>query len=129
MKKVRGFSREAELIIMAYYWPGNVRELKNIIERVMILQNVGTTIMPDNLPAEMRSVVERGSYQIHVDDFVPNISSEGIDYTALTDEITRNIKSKILSKAMEISHGKKSEAAKFLKISRYKLIREQKKAG
>jgi len=129
MKKVRGFSREAEQILMTYSWPGNVRELKNIIERVMILQNVGTTITPDNLPAEMRNAVEQGSYQIHVDDFIPDLSTEGIDYNLLTDEITRSIKSKILSKALEISHGKKSEAAKFLKISRYKLIREQKKSG
>jgi len=30
---------------------------------------------------------------------------------------------------LERSHGKKSEAAKMLNISRYKLIREQKKSG
>ncbi len=49
-KKVRGFSKEAEQILLAYRWAGNVRELKNIMERVMILQNVGTTILPENLP-------------------------------------------------------------------------------
>jgi transcriptional regulator with PAS, ATPase and Fis domain len=58
MKKVGGFSREAEQILTAYSWPGNVRELKNILERVMILQNMGTTIMPENLPAEMRALLE-----------------------------------------------------------------------
>lgn len=128
-KKVLGFSREAEQILMTYSWPGNVRELKNIIERVMILQNVGTTIMPENLPAEMRAAVEHGSYKIHVDDFLPDLSSGAMDYTSLTEEITRNIKGRILSKALEMSHGKKTEAAKLLNISRYKLIREQKKTG
>jgi transcriptional regulator with PAS, ATPase and Fis domain len=128
-KKVKGFSKEAEHILLAYHWPGNVRELKNIIERVMILQNVDTTIIPDNLPAEMRATVKRGSYRIRVDDFLPDLSSEGIDYTVLTEEITKNIKNEILSKALEISHGKKTEAAKLLNISRYKLIRERKKIG
>lgn len=129
MKKVGGFSREAEQILMAYSWPGNVRELKNILERVMILQNMGTTIMPENLPAEMRASVEKERFQIHVDDFLPDLSSEGMDYTALTENITRTIKSRILSRALEMSHGKKMEAAKLLRISRYKLIREQKKNG
>jgi len=129
MKGVQGFSPEAEHILLSYRWPGNVRELKNIMERVMILQNVGTTIMQDNLPAEMGAAVEGGNYRISLDDFLPALSSEGMDYTVLTGEITKIIKGKILAKALERSHGKKSEAAKMLNISRYKLIREQKKSG
>ncbi len=128
-KKVGGFSPEAEQILLAYPWPGNVRELKNIIERVMILQNVGATIMPDNLPAEMRADVEKGIPEIHLDHLLPDLSSGGVDYTRLTEEITGNIKGKILSKALEMSHGSKTEAARLLHISRYKFIREQKKSG
>jgi two-component system, NtrC family, response regulator AtoC len=128
-KKVRGFSKEAEQILLAYRWPGNVRELKNIIERVMILQNVGTTILPDNLPAEMRTPAEQSGYRISIDDVLPELSLEGINYTMLTEEIMKNVKGKILEKALERSRGKKSEAAKLLNISRYKLIREQKKIG
>ncbi len=52
-KKVRGFSKNSEEILKNYPWPGNVRELRNIIERIMILQNMGKVIMPENLPAEL----------------------------------------------------------------------------
>ncbi|MDY0188003.1 MAG: sigma 54-interacting transcriptional regulator [Syntrophus sp. (in: bacteria)] len=128
-KKVRGFSKEAEQILLAYRWTGNVRELKNIMERVMILQNLGTTILPENLPAEMRETAQGGGYQISLDTFLPDLTSGGIDYTTMTEEITRNIKGKILKKALELSRGKKTEAARLLNISRYKLIREQKKSG
>lgn len=31
-KSVKGFSREAESILLSYSWPGNVRELKNTVE-------------------------------------------------------------------------------------------------
>ncbi len=128
-KKVRGFSKEAEQILLAYRWAGNVRELKNIMERVMILQNVGTTILPENLPAEMRAADEGGNYRISMDTFLPNLTSGSMDYTAMTEEITNKIKGKILERALEMSRGRKSEAAKLLNISRYKLIREQKKSG
>ncbi|OPY86579.1 MAG: Transcriptional regulatory protein ZraR [Syntrophus sp. PtaU1.Bin208] len=128
-KKVRGFSKEAEQILLAYRWAGNVRELKNIMERVMILQNVGTTILPENLPAEMRAADEGGNYRISMDTFLPDLTSGGINYTTMTEEITKNIKGKILERALEMSRGRKSEAAKLLNISRYKLIREQKKSG
>jgi len=128
-KKVLGFSDEAEQILLVYHWPGNVRELKNIVERIMILQNVGTTILPENLPAEMRTAVEGGPSRIFVDAFLPDLSPEGMDYTALTEEITKDIKGKILSRALEMSGGRKSEAARLLNISRYKLIRELKKSG
>ncbi|WP_175476494.1 sigma-54-dependent Fis family transcriptional regulator [Syntrophus gentianae] len=128
-KKVRGFSKEAEQILLAYRWAGNVRELKNIMERVMILQNVGTTILPENLPAEMRAADEGGNYRISMDTFLPNLTSGSMDYTAITEEITNKIKGKILERALEMSRGRKSEAAKLLNISRYKLIREQKKSG
>src|SRR5512136_1681553 len=53
-KKVRGFSKEAEYILRRYSWPGNVRELKNIIERIMILRDVGRLITPENIPAEIK---------------------------------------------------------------------------
>jgi len=31
-KSIKGFSREAEIILLNYSWPGNVRELKNTVE-------------------------------------------------------------------------------------------------
>ncbi|MEI8172789.1 MAG: sigma 54-interacting transcriptional regulator [Deltaproteobacteria bacterium] len=127
-KKVKGLSKDAELVFKAYQWPGNVRELKNIIERVMILQSIGNIIMPENLPGEIKTTQQQKQFKIDIDDFI-SLLSEGVDYTAVTQKIITEIKEKILENALEISGGNKTMAAKHLSISRYKLIREQKKIG
>ncbi len=38
-KRVRGLSDEVTKLFLQYSWPGNVRELRNVIERVMILED------------------------------------------------------------------------------------------
>jgi transcriptional regulator with GAF, ATPase, and Fis domain len=127
-RKVKGLSKDAELVFKAYQWPGNVRELKNIIERVMILQSIGNIIMPENLPTEIKTTEHQKQFKIDIDDFI-SLLAEGVDYTAVTQKIIAEIKEKILENALEISGGNKTMAAKHLSISRYKLIREQKKIG
>jgi two-component system, NtrC family, response regulator AtoC len=126
-KKVKGFSKDAEHILTSYSWPGNVRELKNIIERVMILQNIGATITSENLPAEIKTTQSQKQFKFEIEDFAPLLSSESIDYETVTQRIIADIKEKILENALEISGGNKTVAAKHLSISRFKLIREQKK--
>ncbi len=127
MKKVKGFTEDAEHILTAYHWPGNVRELKNIIERIMILHNDGTMITAESLPAEMRATTNQERLRIQIDNILPQLSTEGIDFTLVTERITSDIKRKIIENTLEMSRGNKTEAARRLGISRYKLIREQKK--
>jgi DNA-binding NtrC family response regulator len=45
-------SESAVRLLEGYSWPGNVRELRNILERVLILENV-REIRPENLPVEI----------------------------------------------------------------------------
>ena len=42
-KSIKGFSRDAENVLISYSWPGNVRELRNVVERAIILEK-GTEI-------------------------------------------------------------------------------------
>ncbi len=126
-KKVKGFTEDAEHVLTAYHWPGNVRELKNIIERIMILHNDGQMITADSLPAEMRVTTNQERLRIQIDHILPQLSTEGIDFTLVTERITNDIKRKIIENTLEMSRGNKTEAARRLGISRYKLIREQKK--
>ncbi len=37
-KRIEGFNREAENVLLSYSWPGNVRELRNVVERAIILE-------------------------------------------------------------------------------------------
>ncbi len=126
MKKVKNISKEAETILKAYPWPGNVRELKNIIERVMILQNIGSTITPETLPAEIKSAARYLTSDMNVSALMPQ---GDYDYTDVTEKIIAGIKRKLLEFALSENDGNKSKAAKKLGISRYKFIREAKKAG
>jgi transcriptional regulator with GAF, ATPase, and Fis domain len=126
-KKVKGFTEDAERILTSYQWPGNVRELKNIIERIMILHNDGEMISVDSLPAEMRATINHEKHRIQIDNVLPQLTSEGIDFTLVTERITTDIKRQIIDSILEMSRGNKTEAARRLGISRYKLIREMKK--
>jgi len=126
-KKVTGFTEDAERILTAYPWPGNVRELKNIIERIMILHNDGFHITCENLPAEMRITTNQEKLRLQIENILPQLSPDGIDFTRVTERITNDIKRKIIENTLAASKGNKTAAARCLGISRYKLIREQKK--
>jgi two-component system response regulator AtoC len=124
MKKVNGFSRDAEPILKNYTWPGNVRELKNIIERVMILKHSGNSITADNLPAEMKATIDQRGAKIPIKQWMPAFTSDGMDYERETGRMTREIKNAILENALNMAGRNKSKAAKILNISRYRFIRE-----
>jgi two-component system response regulator AtoC len=126
-KKVKGFAKEAEEILRRYAWPGNVRELKNIIERIMILRDVGRLITPENIPAEIKVSAARDPVA-PADDLLPLTSAtDRIDYKLAVEKLTNKIKERILERALELSGGNKTKAAALLNISRYALIRELKK--
>jgi two-component system, NtrC family, response regulator AtoC len=54
-KRIRGYSPEAQQVLLAYSWPGNVRELRNVTERGMILCQ-GDVIPVSCLPAEIQQL-------------------------------------------------------------------------
>ncbi|MFQ5802473.1 MAG: sigma-54-dependent transcriptional regulator [Candidatus Methylomirabilales bacterium] len=112
-KRIRGFSEEAQEILLAYPWPGNVRELKNVTERAMILCR-GDTILPEHLPADLLGVTgkpvrgtpeEKGTHRPgrrEADAFIP--------LAALEKDHIRE--------ALEATEGNRTQAAKLLGISR-----------
>ncbi len=128
-KRVRGFSEEAERIFVLYSWPGNVRELRNVIERIMILHDDGDLISYDNLPAEIKKSANQEKINVRIEGIVAELSGEGVDFTAVVDRATNEIKKRIIDGAVKACGGNRSRAAKRLGISRFKLIREEKKIG
>jgi DNA-binding NtrC family response regulator len=93
----------------------------------MILHNNGTLITAESLPAEMRATTHQEKLRIQIDNILPQLSSDGIDFTRVTERIANDIKRKIIENTLEMTRGNKTVAARRLGISRYKLIREQKK--
>jgi DNA-binding NtrC family response regulator len=92
----------------------------------MILKGVGNVISPDNMPTELNMLANK-DVDIKIEPFLQQLPLTGIDYDTVTEKILKDVKGKILENALQKSGGNKTEAARQLGISRYKLIREQKK--
>jgi len=100
---------EAALLAMQLYgWPGNVRELENSIERMTILNRTGV-IGLDDLPPAMRSAACALPATI-----AEHPGDEAID---LPTTLAR-IETALIGRALRISGGNKTQAAKLLGLRR-----------
>lgn len=99
------FSPNAMAELQDYDWPGNIRELQNTVERCVILRK-GSSIASAGL---------RSSLPLRTEAFsLPEIPAEGISL----EEVEKGL----IQKALVLSKGNRSEAARLLKIPRHVLI-------
>jgi transcriptional regulator with PAS, ATPase and Fis domain len=127
-KRIRGLAPEVEEIFRHYSWPGNVRELRNIIERVMILED-SDLITDDWLPrgligdektvsatpvvaAPQAAQVAITSFQMPITQSF-QLPDEGIDL--------ERVELLLVRQAMERSGGNQTRAAELLGVSRDQL--------
>jgi len=109
------FSRKAMKYIFEYHWPGNIRQLENFVERMIVLQPEGHVVQPEDLPSEIY-LGAGGNYDVH--------GFEGrMDLKAKLQEMERAY----IEQALELSRGKRSEAARRLGLKRTTLIQKMKK--
>jgi DNA-binding NtrC family response regulator len=101
----------------AYPWPGNIRELANVVERAAILAP-GPIILPEHLPASIRSPARHGPVALPPGDGTP------ADVTTVEEAERRAIR-----EALQRTDGNRTEAAKLLGISRRKLFYRLKQYG
>jgi len=109
-------SDEAMKILVNYSWPGNVRELRNLIERLVVL-NEGEAIFPEDLPEKLRT---EGGQQTRPK--VP-VDSEGISFNTAVSEFEKAL----IIGALEKTNWVKNKAAKLLKIKRTTLVEKIKR--
>ncbi|MCB2180858.1 MAG: sigma-54 dependent transcriptional regulator [Desulfobulbaceae bacterium] len=120
LKKVKApsgvrFSEAALARLSAYSWPGNIRELQNIVERSVILRK-GKVIEADELQIGGTAVGPSAS-----GNGIPDIPPEGLSL----EEVEKGL----IQKALTMSQGNRSEAARLLKIPRHVLIYRLEKFG
>ncbi|SNS81859.1 two-component system, NtrC family, response regulator AtoC [Anaerovirgula multivorans] len=120
-KKFRGFTKEAIEKMIDYDWPGNVRELKNIMERIVIL-NDGDLIEVEYLPNEMQ---KRGCKPKNIEAL--SQKEGGIEEGFSLEKAVRELEKLWILKALNQSKGNFSHAAKLLGISRHALNRRMEK--
>jgi two-component system, NtrC family, response regulator AtoC len=123
-KSVRGLTPEVIRIFKQYRWPGNVRELRNVIERVMILED-GDLITTKYLPRDLTSgevIVQHPAPSS--EEVVHGEAAPGIDILfplppggVSLDEVEMSLVRQALSR----SGGNQTRAAELLGISRDQL--------
>ncbi|MEC4685449.1 MAG: sigma-54 dependent transcriptional regulator [Nitrospirota bacterium] len=100
-----GISPEAMRVMVNYSWPGNVRELENVIERTVLLTE-HDIILPGDLPSELRETeMDEGR--------LPDLTVSGVDLDGILEDIERSY----IKRALELSLGVKTEAAKLLNLT------------
>jgi two-component system response regulator AtoC len=107
-KSVEGLSSEAMPLLMGCSWPGNIRELENVIERAILLAR-GRWITPRELPSHMTSR-----------QIIPG-SEEPEDILSIK-KASRRLERNLIEKALKLTAGNRTRAARILEISRPILI-------
>ena len=115
-RNFQSISKDAQSLLLRYDWPGNVRELKNFIERIVLMEE-GSQIKEDHL-IKLLGLVHRNSI---TDSSEIDIPMQGIDL----EEMNK----RYMIRALEISKGNLSKAARLLGLSRPALAYRLEKYG
>ena len=114
-KAIQKFSEEAEKCLVSYNWPGNIRELKNVVERLVVLENAAE-ILPRHLPHWLSAQSPAGNAPRDQYFVLPEggISLEDLEKSLIVQALTR-------------ANHNQTLAAKLLNMSYYALRYQIKK--
>jgi two-component system response regulator AtoC len=111
---------EVEAIFRAYRWPGNVRELRNLLERIVLLEE-DEVLREDHLPAEMVSQAESVPRVLR-DALASRGDEDGGGLPTLAE-----VEQEHILRVLEFTEGNRSRTARILGISRQSLIERLKR--
>jgi DNA-binding NtrC family response regulator len=115
-KNFKKINSEAENLMMTYHWPGNIRELKNVIERIVLLEE-GPEIRAEFLPFSP-SRVEESSVGKRIDAVLSQpFPEDGVDF----ETIVASVEKELILKASEQTGWNQSKTARLLNLKRDKL--------
>ncbi len=118
-KQFHSVAPEVETIFRGYRWPGNVRELRNLLERIVLLED-DEVLREDHLPAEMVAQVEA----------VPRALRDALAARAEGESempTLAEVEQEHILRVLEHTEGNRSQAARLLGISRQSLIERLKR--
>jgi len=105
-------------VLCNYHYPGNVRELENIIERCVTLEQ-SDQLTAENLPPKLIEGTQDTTSPLTEKE----IPHDGIDLNRTLDNVERDL----INRALGITGGHRSRAARLLGISfrslRYRLVK------
>jgi sigma-54 specific flagellar transcriptional regulator A len=103
-------------LLVSHPWPGNVRELKNLMERLVVLNERGE-IRPEDLPAKMRNTAAV------LPALRMDVGDEGLDFNAAVTEFEKTL----ILRALDKSNWVKNKAAELLQMKRTTLVEKIKR--
>ena len=118
-KRFLALDPEVEAIFRSYGWPGNVRELRNLLERIVLLED-DEILREDHLPGEMVAQFEA----------VPRVLRDALAARGEGEEgmsTLAEVEQEHILRVLEHSEGNRSRAARVLGISRQSLIERLKR--
>ena len=120
-KKIAEETRRA---LISYSFPGNVRQLQNSMERAAVFSGVGSEILVEHLPEEIKNQASFSPVSPSAASVVPeSIPDEGMDFTGFVSQIERELLLQTLNK----TGGNKMQAAKLLNMKRTTLVEKIKR--
>jgi two-component system, NtrC family, response regulator AtoC len=121
-KRIRGLTPEVADTFRHYAWPGNVRELRNVIERVMILED-GEMITPRYLPRGLAHDEAERQTALRAEAQPPAKASAPAHLFTLPQDgiVLDDLEMSLVQQALERSRGNQTRAAELLSISRDQL--------
>jgi len=129
-KRVTGLAAEVAEIFRRYPWPGNVRELRNVIERVMILEDsdvITPAWLPPDLTRHRATTVSTSAGVAKQVETAPAINASAGAKTVDLSEVFSlppagvsldAVERSLLQQALEMAQGNQTRAAELLQISR-----------
>ena len=119
-KPAEAISRRARAGLMEYDWPGNIRQLRNAVERMVVLDSDGLLDV-DDLPIEIAEIV----------GYSEEVGADGLHSgeDQLVGRTLTEVERHYIAKALELTGGKREDAAKMLGIGERTLYRKIKEYG
>jgi two-component system response regulator HydG len=118
-RHVERVSGRVRQILNAYDWPGNIRQLRNVIEGMLALDTDGVLDV-DDLPEELAPLAKSVEATA-----VP--APSGAD--SLVGRPLEEVEAYYIARALELTQGKREEAARLLGIGERTLYRKLKEYG
>lgn len=118
-RHVERVSGRVRQILNAYDWPGNIRQLRNVIEGMLALDTDGVLDV-DDLPEELAPLAQ---------SVEPTAVPAPTGADSLVGRPLEEVEAYYIARALELTHGKREEAARLLGIGERTLYRKIKEYG
>jgi len=119
-KNFREVEDPAYDVILNYPWPGNIRELKNMVERVVLLED-DTVLRADHIPQSIRQGTAAAKELSAVRRIEAALSRPFPDEGMAFEELMDGVERELVGKAMREAGGNQSRAARYLQLNRDKI--------